>query len=120
MATDHRGNNVGNPATSHGGHRPTPRLARAYNKLVQVAMGGEADDFTDEEAQEGLNAYRDKRDQIARSGGPTGSGHIGLNISVGDVVQQARGVTPEHVEDWMFPDQTGPSSMSHDRTRYIN
>ena len=24
MATDHRGNNVGNPATSHGGHQPTP------------------------------------------------------------------------------------------------
>ena len=24
MATDHRGNSVGNPATSHGGHQPTP------------------------------------------------------------------------------------------------
>ena len=25
MTTDHNGNIVGNPATSHGGHRPTPR-----------------------------------------------------------------------------------------------
>jgi len=26
MAEDHRGRTVGNPTTSHGGHRPTPRL----------------------------------------------------------------------------------------------
>ena len=24
MATDHRGNSVGNPTTAHGGHEPTP------------------------------------------------------------------------------------------------
>lgn len=35
MAEDHRGNIVGNPDTSHGGHRPTPRL-RPEDKAMKA------------------------------------------------------------------------------------
>lgn len=35
MATDHRGNLVGNPTTAHGGHRPTPRLQQAIADQIQ-------------------------------------------------------------------------------------
>ena len=36
MATDHRGNNVGNPTTSHGGHRPTPRVSQALQRYYKI------------------------------------------------------------------------------------
>jgi len=56
MATNHRGQPVGNPATSHGGHRPTPRLA-----AIMAGIGG----MTLEDGQAFLNTYRDNRDKSA-------------------------------------------------------
>lgn len=53
MATDHRGNGVGNPTTSHGGHRPTPRLSRKLATYYGLESG---------ETQRKLNRYRGLRD----------------------------------------------------------
>jgi hypothetical protein len=36
MPNDHRGNPVGNPATSHGGHRPTPRVNQALQRYYKI------------------------------------------------------------------------------------
>lgn len=36
MATDHNGNIVGNPTTSHGGHRPTPRVQQALQRYYKI------------------------------------------------------------------------------------
>lgn len=57
MATDHRGNNVGNPTTSHGGHRPTPRLAQ----LILKRRNMDGQDGTVQSVQNDLNDYRDYR-----------------------------------------------------------
>lgn len=53
MATDHRGNIVGNPTTAHGGHRPTPRLAKKLANHYDLGYG---------ETQKRLDNYREVRD----------------------------------------------------------
>ena len=79
MATDHRGNIVGNPDTSHGGHRPTPRvsqmLANQLNSMVMLKHQETVDEnpmlglvnrgpkkVTPEDAQRAINTYRNYRD----------------------------------------------------------
>lgn len=86
MATDHNGNIVGNPATSHGGHRPTPRLAQALSQhlLVESVMSNDeltnknpllnsikrppVTDIRRSDAQDAINSYRDLRDGNASIG----------------------------------------------------
>ena len=55
MASDHRGRIVGNPETSHGGHRPTPRLASLMAGIGNMGL---------EDGQAFLNTYRDNRDML--------------------------------------------------------
>lgn len=49
MPTDHRGNIVGNPTTSHGGHRSTPRIRQAISEHLGVS---------DTQAEDVINAHR--------------------------------------------------------------
>jgi len=64
MATDHNGNIVGNPATSHGGHRPTPRLALLLahemgNPSNRKLLGGAIPpEYREETAQNLINSHR--------------------------------------------------------------
>jgi len=60
MAEDHRGRIVGNPGTSHGGHRPTPRLAQLIVDQSNALYG-----VTPEKAQGMINDYRNTRDGLA-------------------------------------------------------
>ena len=55
MATDHNGNIVGNPTTSHGGHRPTPRVQQALQRYYKI----DADT-----AQDVINEHRAGRDYL--------------------------------------------------------
>ena len=80
MAFDHRGNTVGNPTTTHGGHRPTPRvsrmLANQLNSMVMLKHQDAVDEnpmlgltnrgpkkVTLDDAQRAINSYRIHRDR---------------------------------------------------------
>jgi hypothetical protein len=90
MPNDHRGNPIGNPATSHGGHRPTPRLAQLVAQQMNdtirdetykrdMAIGNQnaltmflprnagyrASQYaTPEHAQEAIDDYREQRNEF--------------------------------------------------------
>ncbi len=85
--TDHRGRPVGNPATSHGGHRPTPRLAwalRSLNVGPEVGYG-----YTMEDGQKEIDEYRTQRD----------SGNTEVPQRIKDAVVEARDMTQDSIAD---------------------
>lgn len=111
MATNHRGEIVGNPETSHGGHRPTPRLAALMAGIGNMGL---------EDGQAFLNTYRDNRDMLQE--GPD-SGDNETWVQKNSQNNQEAGLISDalvnrHGEPEFEYGESGPSAMRFDGTGY--
>lgn len=77
MATDHRGNIVGNPMTGHGGHRSTPRIPRTMTEAVKGVMpvtttntGRSTHEYDSKIAKAYVRMRKWQADDIATHGAP--------------------------------------------------
>lgn len=111
MATNHRGDIVGNPETSHGGHRPTPRLAALMAGIGNMGL---------EDGQAFLNTYREDRD-ILSGGSDAGDNEVWVqkkhqNNQEAGLISDA--LVNRHGEPEWEPDTIQHSGMRFDRTGY--